>query len=98
METSFIPHQTYSTEINPTPVNHKFEQIENSQPPNNSSMLIITDENPPNWNNDTEYSAHKRHAPPITTSSAPTSPLYTTSLGQILLKSKKQHKKIKTTD
>jgi hypothetical protein len=95
METSFIPHQTYSTEINPTSVNQKSEQIENSQPPNNLPMLIITDENPPNWNNDTEYSAHKRHVPTKTTSSTPTSPLYTTSLGQIPLESKNNTKKSK---
>jgi len=79
METSSSPHQTNVTEINSTSENQKFNLIENSQPPNNSPMIITTDENPLNWNNATEFSAYKRQARPTTTSSAPTSPLYTAS-------------------
>lgn len=48
-------------------------------PPNNSPILIVTDETPPSWNNATESSAYKRYAPPTTTYSAPKSPIYTTS-------------------
>lgn len=74
MEISSTPHQTNVTEINSTSENHKIELIENSQPPNNSPMLIASDETPANWNNTTKSSAHKRQTPQTTTSSTPPQP------------------------
>lgn len=50
MEISATPHQTNVTEIKYTQENQKIDLIENSQPPNNSPMLITSDVTPINWN------------------------------------------------
>jgi len=59
-------------------------------------MLITSDEPYPTWNITTEPPALKRHAPPTTTSSAPTSPLRSTSQEPSLIDPKHHHKKIRT--
>jgi len=78
------------------PENQKIDQIDISQPTISSLMLITSDETPPTWNFVTESSAHKRQAPPTTSSSAPTSPLHSTSQEPNLLDPKHHYKKIKT--
>ncbi|CAI6350579.1 unnamed protein product [Macrosiphum euphorbiae] len=95
-EISSSPQQTNAYEHNSTPENQKIDQIDISQSTISSQMLITSDETPPTWNIVTETSAHKRQAPPTTSSSAPSSPLHSTSQEPNLLDPKHHHKKIKT--
>lgn len=93
---SSSPQQTNAYKHNSTPENQKIDQIDISQSTISSPMLITSDETPPTWDTFTEPSALKRHAPPTTSSSSPTSPIHATPEESNLLDPRHHHKKIKT--
>jgi len=82
MEISPTPHQTNTIEFNNSTLeNQKIDQIDTPQNPYDSPMPITTDETQHIWSNTAESSAHKRQAPPTTTSSAP-SRKFTSSINE----------------